>query len=190
MASIMSTAPGPVGSIATAIPKPLLRRPTLVRKREDDETPPPSSPGKRARVSFDQNVDVEVVDEPRNAPEIVQEEVRLAFDKRTWSDDSGYDNIKEIYNPKRNPEDEVSSSMLRNYTAALLANVPRLNRHNSDLVQMVIKSQWLGRQENYVALFARLLGNLCVTQGMFLGDAMRMLVENLTSGKDQVCKAL
>ena len=176
--------PPALGPIASTIPKPLQRRPTLVRKRDEDSEDEivPSSPGKKFKVSFGQDVG-------EAAPHLIQEEVRLAFDKRSWSDVSGYEKIKEIYNSKKDAKDEVSSNVLRIYTAALLNNVPRLNRTSSDLVQKVINSQWLGREDDYVALFTKLLGSLVVQHGMYLRETIWMLVENLTSGEAQAYKA-
>ena len=176
--------PPAVGSIRRTIPKPLERRPTLVRKRDDDveETVVPSSPGKRLKASSDE-------DNSHTAPDLVQEEVRLAFDKRSWSDDSGYDKIKDLYDSKKDNKDEVSTAVLRSYTAALLSKVPRLNRTSSDLVHKVIQSQWLGREDDYVALFTKFLGSLVVQHGMYLKETIRMLVENLTSGNAYAYKA-
>ena len=116
---------------------------------------------------------------------LINEEVRLAFDKHGWSDDSGYDKIKNMYSSKKDPKDEVSSTVLEAYTAALLSNVVRLNRTSSDLVHTVINSQWLGREDEYAKLFTKLLGSLVAQHGQYLGEVLRMLVENLTSGKRQ-----
>lgn len=176
MTSTMS--PPALGPIASTVPKPLQRRPTLVRKRDEDSEDDriPSSPGKKFKVTFDQEAG-------ETAPYLIQEEVRLAFDKRSWSDDSGYDKLKDIYDSKKDTQDEVNSDVLRSYTAALLNNVPRLNRTSSELVHKVIHSQWLGREDDYVALFTKFLGSLVVQHGMYLRETIRMLVENLTSGK-------
>lgn len=183
MTSTMS--PPARGSIPLTIPKPLQRQPTLTRKRSEDSEDKvvPSSPGKRLKSSFSEELGV-------RPPDLIQEEVRLAFDKRTWSDDSGYDKIKDIYDSgSRGAQEEVSTVELRSYTAALLSNVPRLNRTSSDLVHKVIQSQWLGREDDYVALFTKFLGSLVVQHGIYLKETIRMLVENLTSGMVQVYKA-
>ena len=172
------------GPIAAATPKPPFRRPTLVRKREeDDDEAPPSGPGKRARVTFDSKVEVRVVSDWEKAPHIIQEEVRRAFAKRAFGDDSGYDKLKNIYSKNRGSEEELNPTTIKNYTIALLANVPALNKSNSDLVYAILSSDWLGRSEDYVALFVRLLAHLSSAQVVYLGDVVRMLVNNLTAGK-------
>lgn len=179
----MSTIQRPAGSVPASTPKPLLRRPTLVRKRDDDDDDeePPSSPGKRAKVTFDSDVEVRVMDEWEKAPGLIQEEARRAFAKRALGDNSGYDKLKDVYTPKKDEEEEPSSTTIKNYTIALLGNVSSLNKSNSELVHLVLKSEWLGRQDDYIAVYVRLLANLVSAHGIFLGDTMRMLVDNLTA---------
>ena len=48
-------------------------------------------------------------------------------------------------------------------------------------IRLIIHSEWLGRSDDYVSLFTRLLGNIVTAQGIFLADALRMLVGNLTA---------
>ena len=180
--SVTSTIQRPGGPIAATTPKSLLRRPTLVRKREDDEDIPPSSPGKKAKVTFDSDVEVRVVSDWEKAPHLIQEEVHRAFAKRALGDNSGYDRLKDVYSKKKSNEEELGPATVRNYTVSLLANVSALSKSNSDLVHAVLDSDWLGRPEDYVAVFVRLLANLSSAQGMFLGDVVRMLVNNLTAG--------
>lgn len=179
---LTSTIQRPGGPIAAATPKSLLRRPTLVRKREDDEDAPPSSPGKKPKVTFDSDVEVRVVSDWEKTPHLIQEEVRRAFAKRALGDDSGYDRLKDVYAKKERNEEELGPTTVMNYTVSLLANVSALNKSNSDLVHAIITSDWLGRTEDYVALFVRLLANLSSAQGAFLEDVVRMLVINLTAG--------
>lgn len=182
MISVASTIQPPGPSIAATTPKSLLRRPTLVRKREDDEDAPPSSPGKKAKVTFDSDVEVRVVSDWEKAPHLIQEEVRRAFAKRALGDNSGYDRLKDVYSKKKSNEEELGPFTIKNYTASLLANVSALNKSNSDLVHAVLSSDWLGRTDDYVTLFVRLLANISSAQGVFLGDVVRMLVNNLTAG--------
>lgn len=178
----MSTVQRPAVPIAAAIPKSPLRR-TTVRKREVDDEALPSSPEKKAKVTFDSDVEVRVISDWEKAPHLIQEEVRRAFAKRALGDDSGYDKLKDVYSKKKGNEEELNPSTIKNYTISLLANVSALNTSNADLVHAVLSSDWLGRTEDYVALFMRLLANLSSAHGMFLGDVVRMLVDNLTASK-------
>lgn len=186
----MSTIQRLTGPITATTPKPLLRRPTLVRKREDDDKAPPSSPRKKAKVTFDSDVEVRVVGDWEKAPHLIQEEMRRAFAKRALGDDSGYDKLKDVYSQKNGNEEEFSPVTIKNYTISLLANVSVLNKSNSDLVHAVLSSDWLGRTEDYVALFVRLLANVSSAQGVFLGDVVQMLVNNLTAGQTHPLQTL
>ena len=179
----MSTASQAAGLTPPAVTKPLLHRSTLGRKYDDMEEINTPRPGKRAKVTFDSNVEVRVMGEWEKAPEFIQEEVRHALDKHVTGDSSIYIQVKDIYGRDKNTEDEPSDITLQNYTAALLSNVSSLNKSRSDLVFAILNSQWLGRQENYIKLYVRFLANLVSAQGLFLADTLQMLVENLTIGK-------
>ncbi|MCJ1478444.1 hypothetical protein MMC13_007124 [Lambiella insularis] len=163
-----------------------MKRPTLVRKRDDtaaesgtDATP--SSPSKRLKVSFDSDVEVKVMDDWEKAPAITREEVRRALERRAQGESSAYERVKEVYTTKSTAEDAPSSNTLRNHTAALLSCVSALDRSCSDLVHDILESEWIDRDEEYVALFLRLLGNLVSAQGAYLGDVLRMLVGHLVN---------
>lgn len=177
----MSALLHPSGPITSVTAKPLPRRSNLVRKREDEEDSIPSSPSKKAKVTFDSDVEVREVSEWERAPEVTYEEVRRALAKQLLGESSGYEKVKDIYATKNDEENEVSPATLKSYTLALLGNVSALNKTNSDLVQLVLKSEWLGRREDYVSLYIRFLANLASAQGIYLGDIMRMLVNNLTA---------
>lgn len=166
----------------TPVIKPLLRRPTLIRKRNDVEDETPSGPGKRPKVSFDSKVEVKVVGDWEKAPQLIQEEVRRALEQHALGDNSGYNQVQEIYAVKSKVEDEPSTTTLRNYTQALLGNVSSLNQSRSSLVHAVLESQWLGRQDDYFTIYVRFLANLVSAQGVFILDVLRMLVGNLAAG--------
>lgn len=179
----------PVANPVLSTPtKPSFRRPALVRKRDDTDLDVegdtiPQSPSKRTKVTFDADVEVRVMDQWEKAPEVVREEVRRALERHAIGDDAAYDQVKEVYTANPIAEDAPSSRTLRNYTAALLSKVSSLNRSCSGLVHAVLESEWLGRDATYLALFVRFLGSLISAQGMYLGDVIHMLVENLTYGK-------
>lgn len=76
--------PQPSGSTHTSKrAQPLPRRSTLVRKRDDSSSDYiPSSPTKKVKVTFDNDVEVRTVGQFEKAPELIQQEVRSAFQKR------------------------------------------------------------------------------------------------------------
>ena len=166
----------------SSTPKPLLRRSTLVRKREeigDDE--PPSSPGKKAKVTFDSDVEVRMVDDLGKSPELIYDEVRRALESRAQGDGSLCTKLRAVYTSNGDDDVELSPRTITAYTTALLANISALGPSNSHLVHCLIRSDWLGRSEDYYHLFRQLLENLVSTHGVFLGDVLRMLVDNLTA---------
>ncbi|KAG8527015.1 uncharacterized protein KY384_008444 [Bacidia gigantensis] len=159
----------------------LPRRSSLVRRRDDDDDTIPSSPSKRPRVTWDSDVEVRTVGENEKAPELILEEVRIAFRDKASGDWSRYERLKAVYNDTQDNDTQPTPTTLRNYTIALLANVSSLNKTTTDLVRKVISSEWLGRESEYVVLFMRLLGSLNTAQPIFLESSLNMLVENLTA---------
>lgn len=178
----MTTTPRPAGS-TTAATKPIARRSTLVRKRDESDDTQPSSPTKRAKVTFDDNVKVQDLHEWAKAPGVILEEVRRALQKHGQGDHTGYDALRNVYTAKGGGKNQTSTATLRSYTMALLGNVSALNKNCSDLVYAVLNSEWLGREDDYVRAFMRLMANIVSSQGLFVAEALRMLVGNLTSGK-------
>lgn len=185
MPTILRTA----GSIP-AVTKPLVRRPTLVRKHDeiDDRSSPVSV--KRAKVTFDDHIEVKDLQAWEKAPELIQEEVRRALQMRAIGDDTGYDALKSIYGSGAKEETECSSKTLKNYTSALLSNVASLNKTCSSLVYVVLRSEWLLQGDDYVTLYVRFLANLVSAQGIFLSDVLDMLVKKTAIGKSPSCEAL
>ncbi len=179
----MTTVSMPVGTPPTATIKHRARKSTLSRKREDDDLLVPSSPSKRSKVSFDSDVEVRLVEEWEKTPTVIQEAVRRALLKRSAGDNTGYDQIKAVYTPVKDNQEETSSATLRNYTFALLNNVSMLNKSCADLVHAALASDWLSRSEGYVHLFTQFLANLVSAQTLYLPDVLRMLVENMTAGR-------
>lgn len=169
------------------VSKSLSSRPTSIRKRDsthldfaDDAVP--SSPGKRPKVKFDTDVEVQVIGEWEKDPELIREEVRRAVALHARGENAGYDQVKEIFTTEPASEDAPSPTTIKNYMLALLGSVASLNKSCSGLVHAVLESQWLGRDEGYVALYIRFLGALSSAQGGFVGTVLRMLVENFSSG--------
>lgn len=175
------------GELQSASPTKLLPgRPTLIRKRINlEESSSPSSP-KKPKVSFSSDVEVRVVGAWEKSPNLIQEEVGRALEQHARGDISSYLEVKDIYSPNKNTENEPSTATLQNYTTALIGNVSLLDKSCSDLVYAILNSPWLARSDEYATLFTRFLANLVSAQGVYLADALRMLVENLTASKSIV----
>lgn len=153
------------------------------------------SPKKRPRVQFSEP-DVEMrVDGGEKSAAVIREEVRRAIQRHlSGTDSEAYDRVKEIFSadPRRTdddgslPDGVPSHATLKHHLMGLLANVASLDRSCSGLVHAVLGSQWLGRDEPYVKLFIRFLGNLAAAQGSYLGSVLKMLVNYLGAGKGDV----
>ncbi|KAL8768095.1 MAG: hypothetical protein Q9194_005797 [Teloschistes cf. exilis] len=176
-----TTTSRPVGPTPSQITTKLPPSSTLVRKREDDNDLESSSLTKHHRVTFDSDVEVRIVEKWEKSAAVIQDAVRRALQSHTTGDDSGYEKVKAIYAPPEEGQEHASHIAIRNHTAALLSNVCMLNKDCADLVHSVLSSDWLGRSDDYVHLFVQFLANLVSAQGLFLADALRVLVENLTT---------
>lgn len=178
----MTTTPRPVGPVLPTA-KPLVRRSTLVRKRDEIESGSSPAPAKRAKVAFDEKVEVKNIHDWEKAPEVILEEVRRALQNHSRGEDSGYDELKSMFDSQKEEKKPVSSTTMKSYTMALLSNVSNLNKSCSGLVHAVLNSQWLGRDDDYVRAYMRLMANIVTSQGIFVVELLGMLVENLTGGK-------
>ncbi|EEA21378.1 RNA polymerase I specific transcription initiation factor RRN3 superfamily [Talaromyces marneffei ATCC 18224] len=145
---------------------------------------------KRARVQFDDSADVkhtsrtvEDVAPLEKSAALVREEIRRAIQRHVSGVDSeGYDQIKEIFttDPKETSDEESpdipSPTSMKRHMMGLLSNVAALNRDCSGLVHAVLGSEWVGRDESYVKLFVRFLGNLAATHTGYMRVVLKMLV--------------
>ena len=175
--------------LQSALPTKLLPgRPTLIRKRNSIEEASSPSSVKKPKVSFSSDVEVRVVEAWEKSPYLIQEEVGRALEKHSHGDISSYLEVKEIYSPNKSSENEPSIATLHNYTTALIGHVSLLNKSCSDLVYATLNSPWLARPDEYATLYTRFLANLVSAQGIYLADALRMLVENLTAGRSSSAK--
>lgn len=162
-------------------PGNLPRRSTLKRSIDDTNlTNVPSSPSKRLRVKFDADVDIVSADEEDDLdPLVVNEQVRRALERHLAYDHESYERIRSLFTIEPGKERAPSTKALRYYIQALEANVSRLRRDCGSLVQSVISSEWVGRDDAYVATFVRFLGSVAVAQGGFVNAIVGMLVDLL-----------
>lgn len=152
---------------------------------------------KRPRVTFDDKNTIRTFSVPSDDPftdtqgksvAVIREEVRRAIHRHVTAGDSeAYDQIKEIFvaDPKKantgmQAWNLPTHASLKNHLMGLLSHIASLDRNCSGLVNAVLDSEWLGRDEAYVKLFIRFLGNLAAAQGTYLGQVFRMLTSKLT----------
>lgn len=140
----------------------------------------PSSPSKRSRVTFDSDVEiVSADDEDELDPLVVKEQVRRAIERHRVKEDESYERIKSLFTTAYEKDSAPSTKVLKIHLQALLANVTALNKDCSGLVSAVLYSEWIGREDNYYALFVRFLNNLAAAQRGYQHQMMSMLVDLL-----------
>lgn len=194
--------------IAMSSPVSILKssKPVGIKRKMDDTDMDfsPSIPDdlpkhldKRPRVTFDDKNTVRTFSVPSDDPftdtqgksvAVIREEVRRAIHRHVTAGDSeAYDQIKEIFvaDPKKADTGMQAWNLpthasLKNHLMGLLSHIASLDRNCSGLVNAVLDSEWLGRDEAYVKLFIRFLGNLAAAQGTYLGQVFRMLTSKLT----------
>ncbi|KAH6709574.1 RNA polymerase I-specific transcription initiation factor-like protein rrn3 [Leptodontidium sp. MPI-SDFR-AT-0119] len=211
MVSLISSA-RPSGSASSAPApkpsKPLLRRATLsgtIRKSEDagldiDLMSVPPSPSKRARVTFNPTVEEKVMEAyqaKRRSLDSIRAEVKRSIEAHVKSqgDSNGYDNIKEMFAPRRGEDEELgegSSVDLKTYLVALTSYTSLLNKNCNGLVKALLACEWMGRDEAFVKAYVQFLGSLASAQGAYVGMVLGMLVGHfygvrLSSGRLPGC---
>ncbi|KAH7416999.1 RNA polymerase I-specific transcription initiation factor-like protein rrn3 [Cadophora sp. MPI-SDFR-AT-0126] len=193
MVSLVSGARPPAAASApvTKPSKPLLRRATLsgtIRKSEDagldiDLMSVPPSPNKRTRVTFNPTVEekvMEVYQAKGKSLDSIRAEVKRSIEAhvKNQGDSEGYDNIKEMFAPRRDEDDEGEGSNvdLKTYLVALTSYTSLLNKNCNGLVKAMLACEWMGRDEAFVKAYVQFLGSLASAQGAYVGSVLGMLV--------------
>lgn len=169
---------------ASSRPSTIKRRSTLKRSFEDSsEMNIPSSPSKRSRVTFDSDVEfVSADDEDEIEPLLVREEIRRAIQRHLLGDNDTYERVKSIFSADPRKDSAPSALAVRVHLSSLLAHVDRL-KGCQGLVKAAIYTEWVGRDERFVNLHTKFLGNIAAAQAGYTEMVMRSLVELLGKQK-------
>ncbi|KAF4587742.1 RNA polymerase I-specific transcription initiation factor rrn3 [Ophiocordyceps camponoti-floridani] len=140
------------------------------------------NPSKRRKVFFDEirNVTYEVTGDW--TLDDVKREVRFALEEHLIGNDGQYDILKELFtnSNKKHPagEGKPKPHELQVYIKGLTSCIPVLKRREcSDLVGVILRCGWLGRDDGFVGAFAHFLAALVSAQGSYLVAVLSMLVE-------------
>lgn len=198
MVSIIPGTRVPVSAPVAKPSKPPIRKSTLsgtIRKSEDagldaDLMSVPSSPNKRARVTFNPTVEekvMEVYQAKGRSLDSIRAEVKRSIEAHTKEQgDTGYDNLKEIFAPRRRDDEEEgegSSVDMKTYLVALTSFTSLLNKKCNGLVKAILACEWMGRDEAFVKAYVQFLGSLASAQGAYVGMVLGMLVGYFHGGK-------
>ena len=157
-------------------------RPVLKRTRDDSsDMEIPSSPSKRSRVTFDSDVEYVSADDDDEAdPQLIREQVRRAIQRHvTGSDDEAYENVKRMFTADPKKENAPSPKVVHAHLQAILAHISSLDKSCNALVNAVLFCDWVGRDENFVKLYIKVLGNLAAAKSGFLGKILHTMVDLL-----------
>lgn len=146
---------------------------------------PPSSPTKRQKVTFKEAPDVkEIEDWNEKTMALVREEVQRGLQNHLLvGDDRAYNMLQNLFISKSSAGEVPKSRLLRKYIVALTGSVMSLRSGCNSLVKVLLDSDWLGRDEDYVAAYIRFLRALVSAHGSNLHRVLEMLVDKFIDRK-------
>ena len=141
----------------------------------------PSTQSKRSRVTFDSDFEyVSAADDDEVDPQLIREQVRRAIQRHlAGNDEEAYENVRHIFAADSKKEDAPSPKAVHAHLQAILTHVSSLDKSCNGLVTAVLSCEWVGRDENFVRLYIKFLGNLAAAKSGFLGKILHTLVDLL-----------
>jgi len=167
------------GAIST--PKSPLKRTASNSDISDDSQS--STPAKRSKVSFDTSINKihNLEDYNERSSALVREEVRRAVDRHRLGDHAAYDNLRELLTVDPFSEDAISSALLRKHIHAFTTLSTFLAKGCSSLVHAIIHCSWLGRDEDFINAYLRLLVSLITAQSGYTHPILSSLVQKFVT---------
>lgn len=174
----------------------------LKRSRSQLSSPDPydtlvTLPTKRAKVSFDQSIEVRILDRSDEKPfELVREEVRVAVNghlRKGQHDDAAYEALRSVFlraavDKRTGTSASLDESIalcapttrqLKQYVAALIDSFPEL-KGCASLIFAVLGIDWADRDEGFVSVYVRFLGTLGTAIPGFLKVILEQVVQSFT----------
>lgn len=152
---------------------------SLKRKQRDaspDAENDAATQAKRRRVTFDPNIDVQIVMEVEKSAELVAEEVRRAIEKHAIGEKGEYDQLRGLFADAPTAPGSAHSALLQKYVIALRDVVPLLDYNCKGLVHAIIDCSWIARNENFVREYRNLLRSLLSVHPAYMSTVLQMLV--------------
>jgi RNA polymerase I-specific transcription initiation factor RRN3 len=171
------------GMAATPLKSALKRKHSDLTETGDDSQS--STHSKRPKVQFsDSDNKTELIREWNDKTlTLVREEVRRAIERHLAGDSALYDTLRQTLTTKPTSEDAPSPTLLRRYVIALTGFSSLMGKKCGSLVDAVLDSQWLGRDEDFVTCYRRLLVNLIATNGGYAHSILDSLVDKFVNRK-------
>ncbi|KAI5813089.1 RNA polymerase I-specific transcription initiation factor RRN3 [Pyronema omphalodes] len=115
----------------------------------------------------------------------VKDFVKNALDERANGKMAGYEELRRKFQASPEEFDEQSpapsSQELQMTIKALTGVVSRLDTKCESLVECIIATNWVGRDNMFVSAYVKLLANLVSAHAHYMGNVTKMLVQNLGS---------
>ena len=158
-------------------PQPVLKR----TRNDSSDMEVVSSPSKRSRVTFDSDIEYVSADEGDEVdPQLIREQVRRAIQRHLAGDDEeAYEKVKQVFSAEHMREHAPFPRVVYAHLQAVLAHVSSLDKNCNGLVNAVLLCEWVGRDESFVRLYIKVLGNLAAAKSGFLGKILHTLVDLL-----------
>jgi RNA polymerase I-specific transcription initiation factor RRN3 len=167
--------------MATPLKSALKRKHSDISSAEDDS----QHSQKRAKVQFsDADNKTEIIrawnDKPTN---LVREEVRRAIERHHAGDSGLYDTLKQTFTAKPSSEDAPPPTLLEKYMSAFTRCITILGKDCAELVEAVLDTQWLGRDEEFVRCYQKMLAHLAASGGGYAHAVLESLVDKFVNCK-------
>jgi RNA polymerase I-specific transcription initiation factor RRN3 len=176
--------PAMTGSMAAPPLKSALKRKHSDISEPEENNSQELYSSKRVKVQFnEQDNKTEIIKawDDDKALVHVREEVHQALDRHLEGDSSAYDSLRELLTTKPFADDALSNTLLRRYIIALTGFTSLMGKRCAELVEAVLEIQWLGRDEDTVVCYRRLLVNLIATHGGFAQTILSSLVDKFVN---------
>jgi RNA polymerase I-specific transcription initiation factor RRN3 len=165
---------------------------SLKRKQRDDSSDAENdatAQAKRRRVTFDPNIDVQIVMEVEKSMELVAEEVRRAIEKHANGEKGEYDHLRSLFSESPTAPGTAHSALLQKYVMALKDVVPLLDYNCKGLVHSIIDCSWVARNEQFVQAYRNLLRSLLSVHPAYTSTVLKMLVQMFSDTPSTTARA-
>ncbi|KAK4629729.1 RNA polymerase I-specific transcription initiation factor rrn3 [Fulvia fulva] len=171
-------------------PVPTPKRPSMSLKRDSsyldtDDEAGLSVTTKKLKVAFDDHVDVRILDDWNDkSMDLVREEVKAGIEHHLapgdQQNDTQYAKLLQTLGQDGFAGDAPSPRLLKKYIIGITERIPLLGECGK-LVTAVLDLSWIGRDEEFVAIYTRFLVMLASTHSKFVGTMMDRLVAHFES---------
>lgn len=145
------------------------------------------SSSKRPKVAFNPDLRIHLFHDYEKSEDLVREEVKRAIRGHAASQRDAYDAIKQLFILKPGEDEAPRTSLLRKYVSALTGYAGGLGKTSSDLVAAILDCRWLGRDEDFVRSYTRLLGAIVSAHVGYASLVFKELVDNFVSCRTTLC---